>query len=216
MAYTSNPLPEDLTGKALPTITASYPSVTTSNPTAYTSATDAGFVRERLVIPLVETKSRDMIISTHSSGGTAGQAAAVRYGKVTRIVSGQNDGVIGLIYLAGNIVDEGENLLGIVGGAWPPFTKYYEQYFAPSSGFCVSDPLVSTLCADIEPAIASTLAAAVPPHGIKAFASPSSLPAWTETALHGRRAYVHTLQDASLPTAAPVSVAEGIAECNGA
>lgn len=50
-----------------------------------------------------------------------GGAAAAGLSKVARLSDNQEGGVIGLIYLVGNIVSEGESLLQAVGGAYPPF-----------------------------------------------------------------------------------------------
>ncbi|MCJ1385458.1 hypothetical protein MMC17_008581 [Xylographa soralifera] len=194
------PFAQRLNRKGFLTVIASYPSINPSDATSHTSATDAAFVREKFIIPLVENERRDLILFAHSYGGTAGGAAAAGYGKVTRIASGKKGGVIGLIYLAGNIVSEGKSLLEKVGVFGVTLTRLTSSsHIKPSFGLCVVDPLVPTLCADLEPAVASMLAASALPHAIQVFASPSPLPAWAETAFDNRRAYFHTVQDACLP-----------------
>jgi hypothetical protein len=63
------------------------------------------------------------VIFVHSYGGIVGGAAALGLNKSLRVARGEVGGVIGLVYLVGNIVLENESLLQTIGGAWPPYIK---------------------------------------------------------------------------------------------
>jgi hypothetical protein len=56
-----------------------------------------------------------------------------------------------------------------------------------------------TLYADADPVLASTLEAAMIPHALKAFETPSAAPAWAEPAFDGRRGFIRTIDDQTNP-----------------
>jgi pimeloyl-ACP methyl ester carboxylesterase len=85
-----------------PTVYAQVLSLNPSKPEEVTTARDAEHTRKEILLPLLQD-GKDVIVFTHSYGGIVG--------------------VIGLLYLAGNIVHEGKTLLEAVGGAYPPFIK---------------------------------------------------------------------------------------------
>jgi pimeloyl-ACP methyl ester carboxylesterase len=97
-------------------------SLNPSKPEEVTAARDAEHTRNEIILPLLE-EGKDVIIFTHSYGGIVGGAAAAGLSKSSRASQGKKGGVIGLLYLAGNIVHEGKTLLEAVGGAYPPFIK---------------------------------------------------------------------------------------------
>jgi pimeloyl-ACP methyl ester carboxylesterase len=105
-----------------PTAYARVLSLNPSNPEEVTTARDAEHTREKVLLPLLED-GKDVIVFTHSYGGIVGGAAAAGLSKSSRIAKGKKGGIIGLLYLAGNIVHEGKTLLEAVGGAYPPFIK---------------------------------------------------------------------------------------------
>jgi pimeloyl-ACP methyl ester carboxylesterase len=100
-----------------------YPSCNPSDLAAATCGNDISALRDNILRPLVENDHREVIILAHSYGGVVGGAAAKGLDKPTRTAQGLPGGVIGLIYVAGNITLEGESLLEAVGGAYPPFIK---------------------------------------------------------------------------------------------
>jgi pimeloyl-ACP methyl ester carboxylesterase len=66
---------------------------------------------------------KDVVIIAHSYGGVVAGGAARGLAKGTRRAQGQTTGVVGLVYVAGNITLDGESLFTAVGGAYPPFIK---------------------------------------------------------------------------------------------
>jgi rhodanese-related sulfurtransferase len=93
-----------------------------SNATIVSTSKDAEEARNKYILPLLED-GKDVVVLVHSYGGVVGGQAAAGLSKKSRSAAGKAGGVIGLIYLAGNIVGEGETLLQAVGGAYPPFIK---------------------------------------------------------------------------------------------
>ena len=105
------------------TVYANVPSLNPSDATTVTCANDSNATRNNVILPLIEEKHKDIVIFAHSYGGVVGAGAAAGLSKTTRAARKEAGGVIGLIYLVGNIVAEGETLLQAVGGAYPPFIK---------------------------------------------------------------------------------------------
>ena len=101
----------------------SYPSCNPSDPAKVSSSQDIAFLRDHVLLPLLNEQGKDVVIIAHSYGGVVAGGAAKELAKGTRRAQGRSTGVIGLIYVVGNITLEGESLLTAVGGAYPPFIK---------------------------------------------------------------------------------------------
>lgn len=100
-----------------------YPSCNPPDPTITTCAHDIASLRDTILLPLLDQQKKGVVILAHSYGGIVAGGAAKNLDKETRATHGQVTGVIGLIYVAGNIALEGESLSHAVGGAHPPFIK---------------------------------------------------------------------------------------------
>lgn len=101
-----------------------YPSCSPAEPSAATCANDIAALRDTILGPLVEKQHRDVVILAHSYGGIVAGGAAKNLDKQTRTSQGQAGGVVGLIYVAGNIALENESLSESLGGGdFPPFIK---------------------------------------------------------------------------------------------
>lgn len=57
----------------------------------------------------------------HSYGGCPGGAAAKGLSKHERTSTGRTGGVIGLVFIAAVLTDEGDSLISQFGGSWAPF-----------------------------------------------------------------------------------------------
>lgn len=106
----------------LATIPGPYPSCDPLDPASATASKDIESLRQSVLLPLIE-QGKDVIILAHSYGGVVAGGAAKSLDKSTRKSQGYAGGVVGLIYVAGNITLENESLLEAVGGAYPPFIK---------------------------------------------------------------------------------------------
>lgn len=100
-----------------------YPSCNPPDPATATAPKDIASLRENVLLTLIEQEKKDIVVIAHSYGGVVAGGAAKGLDKVTRQAQGQAGGIIGLIYVAGNITLEGEALLDAMGGAYPPFLK---------------------------------------------------------------------------------------------
>lgn len=169
---------------------AAYPSCNPADPAAASSAKDISFVRDEVLLPLLDA-GRDLVVLVHSYGGVVGGGAAKGLDKASRAAAGQKGGVVGLIYVVGNITLEGESLLEAVGGAYPPFIKVGK----PGEGLAVIEPAMEILYNDQDASREAELAAFMQPHAVAAFETKPSAPAWADAAFDGRRAYVRTLDD---------------------
>ncbi|RAH79116.1 alpha/beta-hydrolase [Aspergillus japonicus CBS 114.51] len=173
----------------------SYPSCNPSDAADVSSPQDIAFLRDNVLLPLLHEQGKDVVIIAHSYGGVVAGGAAKGLAKGTRHAQGQATGVVGLIYVAGNITLEGEPLLTAVGGAYPPFIKVD----TPSQGLAVIEPAMDVLYNDCDRALEPGLAKFMQPHALRAFETPPTAPAWAESAFDGRRAYVRTLDDCCNP-----------------
>ena len=99
-----------------PTVYTDFPSLKPSDPTAVSTSRDAEETRNKFLLPLVEA-GKNVVIFVHSYGGIVGGAAAAGLSKTARSKEGKPGGVVGLVYLVGNIVREGESLMDAIGGA---------------------------------------------------------------------------------------------------
>jgi pimeloyl-ACP methyl ester carboxylesterase len=98
-----------------PTVSQRLPSVGSSTPLSVTATTDVDFVRNTLLLPLLEAGT-DVVVLSHSYGGFVGGAAAKGLSKQERVASGQKGGVIGLIFIAAFIGPTGSSLTALGGG----------------------------------------------------------------------------------------------------
>lgn len=112
-----------LRAAGFPTQPGPYPSCNPSDPAAATSQKDSISLRANVLIPLLDREQTDVVVIAHSYGGVVAGGAVKGLDKSTRAMQGRSTGVVGLIYVAGNITLEGETLLQAVGGAYPPFIK---------------------------------------------------------------------------------------------
>ncbi|KAH9908175.1 alpha/beta-hydrolase [Xylariomycetidae sp. FL2044] len=180
----------------LTTIAGPYPSCDPEDPAQSNSAADSKALREDVLLPLLEQQNTDAVILAHSYGGVVAAGAAKNLDQQTRRSEGHTNGIIGLIYVAGNIVLEGETLQQAVGGAYPPFIKSDK----PSKGLALIEPAMDVLYNDCDVALAPTLEASMKPHALRAFETEATAPAWGDPNFDGRRAYVRTLDDCCNPS----------------
>ncbi|GKZ32165.1 hypothetical protein AbraIFM66950_001345 [Aspergillus brasiliensis] len=174
----------------------SYPSCNPSDPTIVSSSQDIAHLRDNVLLPLLNEQGKDVVIIAHSYGGVVAGGAAKELAKGTRNAQGHSTGIVGLIYVAGNITLEGESLFTAVGGAYPPFIKVGK----PSQGLAVIEPAMEVLYNDCDRGLEPELEKFMHPHALRAFETPATAPAWAESALDGRRAYVRTLDDCCNPS----------------
>ncbi|KAH8892199.1 alpha/beta-hydrolase [Thozetella sp. PMI_491] len=184
-----------LTEAGFSTFPASYPSCNPSNAATVSCLNDIVSIREKALLPLLDQEGKNVIILAHSYGGVVAGAAAKNLDLQTRKSQGKPVGVIGLVYIAGNITLDGESLLEAVGGAYPSFIKINK----PSHGLALIEPATDILYNDCDPILALKFASTALPHALLAFETKPTAPAWADKGFDGRRAYIRTLKDCCNP-----------------
>ena len=110
-------LADELEQIGFPTRTVSLLSLNSSDPGNPNCRADSDSIRQTLSA-LIDKEGKDMILLAYSYGGMPCGAAARG---LSRLADRKLSGVVGLIYWAGIIVPEGENLIGYLGGETPPW-----------------------------------------------------------------------------------------------
>lgn len=100
-----------------------YASSNPPDPSAATCANDIASLRDGILLPLLNQQQKDVVILAHSYGAIVASGAAKGLDKPTRAKDGQPCGIVGLIYVAGNIVLNDESLGEASGGIYPTFIK---------------------------------------------------------------------------------------------
>ena len=91
------------------------PSTDADMPSTQTVATDAAFLREQLLLPLIQDGA-DILLILHSYGGCPGSAAAKGLSKQECSSSGLHGGIVRLAYIAAFLAKEGVSLFSCLGG----------------------------------------------------------------------------------------------------
>ncbi|MCJ1472549.1 hypothetical protein MMC13_001198 [Lambiella insularis] len=169
------------------------PGVNSLDPKTTSTTTDADFIRDRLLLPLLE-EGKEIVLVVHSYGGMPGGAAACGLSKQERSAAGLPGGIVGLIYIAALIAREGDALVDMMGGQlheWNILDK--------SSGQISPANPKEVFYADVPRPVAKH---AVSELGLQAegtLFSPTGPQAWKKKYYKGRRAYIHALQDQAIP-----------------
>ena len=109
-----------LQGAGYPTVSLALPSVNPQEPKKVEVVTDIVFIREKILLPLLED-GKDVVLAMHSYGGCVGGAAAKGLSKSERRSEGRQGGVIGLVFIAAFLAREGDSLLSALGGKFDPW-----------------------------------------------------------------------------------------------
>lgn len=106
-----------------PTFSALLPSVgATGN---VTTQDDMMYIRERMLLPILDVEEHDVIIIAHSYGGVPGSAAVHGLGKAERTAQGKKTGVLGQIFIASILQKggDGTDMFTASGGQFPPHLR---------------------------------------------------------------------------------------------
>ncbi|MCJ1393890.1 hypothetical protein MMC18_006766 [Xylographa bjoerkii] len=177
-----------------PTSSLRLPGVDSSTPKSISTTTDALFIRNNVLNPLLN-EGKDVILLAHSYGGMPGGAVAVGLSKAERIAAGLPGGIIGLIWVAALIAHPGDSLKALMGGTFSSWVMIDDAsgqlgYEDPKAVFYndVLDPVVELAISQLKPESENVLS------------TPTSTQAWGDAYYNGRRAYVNTLLDQCIPS----------------
>ena len=97
------------------TISHRNPSCNSLNPNAESAANDAAFIRNQVLMPLLDA-GKTVILAMHSYGGIPGAAAAKGLSETERIAARRPGGIVGLIFISAVLAHDGQSLLSILPG----------------------------------------------------------------------------------------------------
>ncbi|KAF1963781.1 alpha/beta-hydrolase [Byssothecium circinans] len=177
-----------------PTYSALLPSV--GNSGKVTTQDDMAFIRDRMILPILELEERDVILVMHSYSGVPGSAAALGLGKRERIAQDNKAGVIGQIFYAAMLQKGGDgvDLFTAGGGSFPPFLRP-----DPDANVIRCDDPIPPLYPEVPPTLASAAAASTIAQGLTSFYSPMPRASWDSDGFKNRVAYIRTVKDTSVP-----------------
>ena len=95
--------------RGFPTLSKKLPSVGARNPLDKDTASDAEFIRDNVLLPLLDD-GKDVVLLMHSYGGCPGGAAAKGLSKAERLAANKSGGLIGLVFMCAFVANEGDSL----------------------------------------------------------------------------------------------------------
>lgn len=98
---------------------------------------DTQYVRDKMIIPVLEHQQHDAILIMHSYSSLPGCAAAKGLSKSERMKEGKTTGIIGQICIAALLAKggDGNGLLEVFGGSYPPHIRPDVSTYIAFDGF---------------------------------------------------------------------------------
>ncbi|RAL09573.1 alpha/beta hydrolase [Aspergillus homomorphus CBS 101889] len=172
---------------------------------AVTAADDADYVRNRLLLPLLDVGNQDVILISHSYGGMPASAAARGLGPADRAAQGKSTSVLGQIFIAA-ILSRGGDGLSIIdsfGGHLPP-----HLYMDKEQNLVKCDEPKPPVFYDVEPTLADAAIQTSLSQGLTSFSSPCPEASWNTEAFNDRIAYIYTRNDRAVPYEAQMAMVQ--------
>lgn len=106
-----------------PVFSAPLPSIGASG--NVTAQDDTDYIREKMLLPVLDHEEHDVILFMHSYSSVPGSAAAKGLSKSERVAQGKKTAVIGQVYLSSIFAKGGDggNIVGAFGGGYPPHIR---------------------------------------------------------------------------------------------
>ncbi|KAF2447371.1 hypothetical protein P171DRAFT_511642 [Karstenula rhodostoma CBS 690.94] len=162
----------------------------------FTAEDDAKYVRDHLLIPVLDHEEHDVIVVMHSYSSVPGSHAVAGLGKAERAAQGKK-GVIGQVYISAMLLKggDGQTIVGGFGGQYPPHIRA-----DPPANLLRCDDRVGPLYQDVTPSdLRDVVAVAAMAQGIPSFNSPVPRATWDSDQYKGRIAFIKTLNDGAIP-----------------
>ncbi|KAF2825590.1 hypothetical protein CC86DRAFT_324076 [Ophiobolus disseminans] len=177
-----------------PVFTALLPSVGAANPV--TVQDDADYVRNKMIIPVLDHEERDVVLFMHSYSSAPGSAAASGLGRKEREAQGKKTAVIGQVCLAALLAkgSDGQDIVGTFGGNYPPHIRP-----DPPANLLRCDERVGPLYHDAPRELADVVAISGMAQGMTSFTSPVPRASWDSDDYKGRVAFIRTTLDPAIP-----------------
>ncbi|KAJ5898435.1 hypothetical protein N7504_008723 [Penicillium tannophilum] len=170
-----------------------------------TATDDANYIRDRLLLPVLDVGNHDVILISHSYSGMPASAAARGLGPADRAAEGKSTSVLGQIFLATILPRGGDNLsvIDAFGGNLPP-----HMYKDEKENLLKCDEPKAPLFDDVEPILAEAATQGSLSQGLTSFSSPCPEASWHTDAFRNRVAYIYTLKDHAVPYEAQVAMVQ--------
>ncbi|KAB8277587.1 Alpha/Beta hydrolase protein [Aspergillus minisclerotigenes] len=168
-----------------------------------TAADDADYVRNRLILPILDLADQNVILISHSYSGMPASAAARGLGPADRAAEGKTTSVVGQIFIATILPRGGLSVIDSFGGHLPP-----HMYIDQEHNLLKCDDPKPPLFYDVEPTLADAATQTSLSQGLISFSSPCPEASWDTEAFRDRVAYVHTLKDHAVPYEAQVAMVQ--------
>jgi len=91
------------------------PSCGSMNPNSESVAKDAAFIRNEVLMPLLDAR-KTVVLAMHSYGGSPGATAAKGLSETERVIAGKPGGIIGLVFICAILPHDGQSLLSLLPG----------------------------------------------------------------------------------------------------
>ncbi|MCJ1437685.1 hypothetical protein MMC27_007072 [Xylographa pallens] len=189
----------DLNRAGYPTSSKRLPGVNSPTPTSVSTTTDALFIRNNVLLPLI-ANGKDVILVAHSYGGMPSGAAAAGLSKAERTAAGQPGGIVGLVWVAALIAHPGDSLKALAGGQYGSWVIIDVRNPVTLSSQAQGPKAI--FYGDVAPPVAEHAISQLMPQSENVLSTPTGTQAWAEACYDGRRAYAHTLLDQCIPSVA--------------
>ncbi|KAF4625155.1 hypothetical protein G7Y89_g13016 [Cudoniella acicularis] len=184
-----------LHSRGYPTFSALLPS--TGSGKNVTTQDDTDYVRERMLLPILDTEEHDVIMVMHSYSGVPGSAAALGLGKADRAAKGKSTSVLGQIFISSLLITggDGKDVVATLGGTLPPHISVDK-----ANGILTCDDPGPPLYGDVEPKelqdviVMSTLCPSY-----ASWHSPCPRASFDSEDFKGRIAFIRTVKDQGIP-----------------
>ncbi|KAK4232694.1 Alpha/beta hydrolase fold-1 [Achaetomium macrosporum] len=188
------PLIDALKAQKYEVVSERLPSVGSSTPLDQSVAKDSAFIKNALLLPVING-GKDVLLLMHSYGGCPGADAAKDLSKAERQAAGKKGGIVGLVFMCAFVASEGASLKSsLPGGVYDPWVIQNNE-----TGQTTVDNPKNVFYNDVSDAQAQWAISLLLPHAEHALSSPSGPPAWPDAVFNGKRAYIQTENDNTIP-----------------
>ncbi|KAH7088923.1 Alpha/beta hydrolase fold-1 [Paraphoma chrysanthemicola] len=158
---------------------------------------DADYIRNRMMLPVLDYEERDVVLVMHSYSSAPGSAAANGLGRAERAAQGKRTAVIGQICVAALIPrgGDGSDLSGTFGGEYPPHIRAD----LPANLLRCDDR--SLLYSGVTEVLKEAVAASGVAQGMTSFVTPLPRASWDSDDFKGRVAFIRAVNDPAIPLA---------------
>ncbi|KAF1956051.1 alpha/beta-hydrolase [Byssothecium circinans] len=188
------PLIDSLKARKFDIVADRLPSVGSKTPREQSVARDADFIKDNLLLPIINS-GKEVLLLMHSYGGCPGADAAKGLSKKERQVAGKKGGIVGLVFMCAFVAAEGDSLLSKLPG------QQYDPWVIQNNetALLTVDNPKNVFYNLVHDATAEWAVNLLLPQSEPALSSPSGPPAWSDAAFDGKRAYIQTEQDHTIP-----------------